>query len=931
MRRRTLAGAVIAAEVDRDEIQQFLTELERAGVAATTIPPGSDDSYQPAEQYGAALLELGTDPSQSLLLVDTPKALRSGGAAFGVTIGYDHGGCAHDLLRAGADAVVASLSDLPYSLLEDWSVNGIEDEEWTLRFCGFDPENERLREALTTVGNGFFGTRGALFSERIQDDTHNPGTYIHNLFDRAGTEVEGKTIFNNDFVNCPNWTLTEISTGSGAWLSPGSCEVVSYEHELDMRSGIMRRRVSYREENGRVTTVTAERFASMSDPHLAALRITVEPQNHSEPITVRALIDGDVRNYLVERYRDLEQRHIAVSEVTCENGSARLKAHTRDSKRSLTVEAHTRVYRADRSVVSRDSSTTETAAVETFQSEPGAAPVTLEKLVFIGTDTDPVPASRVDRAPHSESGTTFEKEKRAHTRAWRALWDKADIAIDGDRFASRILRLHTYHLLATASPHNTELDAGLPARGLHGEAYRGHIFWDELFILPFYARRFPEIARSHLMYRYRRLEEARRLATKNGFRGAMYPWQSAYSGGPESQEIHYNPESGEWDPDLSSLQRHIGISIAYDILIYNRITGDDEFLSQYGLEMLIELARFFSSLSTYEIDDDRYHIEGVMGPDEFHEKYPQASLDEGGFRDNCYTNFMTAWLLDSTNELLNSLGKVEQNEIRERLNLQEIEVEEWRAITTRMKIPFAHDLVLSQFDGYMDLQELDWDRYEQEYGNIRRLDRILKAEGDSPDRYKVSKQADVLMIFYLLDGEEVSRLLQLMGYGDIDAQQLLEQNFAYYEPRTSHGSTLSWIVHAAILSKLEGYRSQQLTFFQKCLESDVFDSQGGTTLEGIHCGVMAGSIDIITGRLCGLRSTPGRIELSPELPATWGSVTFVVENQGVDLRLTVTPSPTSATVVHVSRLTADGPPVTVHYNGIEETFTSTGARELTLR
>ena len=173
-------------------------------------------------------------------------------------------------------------------------------------------------------------------------------------------------------------------------------------------------------------------------------------------------------------------------------------------------------------------------------------------------------------------------------------------------------------------------------RGWHGEAYRGHVFWDELFIFPLINLRLPEITRSLLLYRYRRLSAARRAARLEGFEGAMFPWQSGSSGREESQSLHLNPRSGRWLPDNSSLQRHVNIAIAYNLYHYYQVNKDMEFMAFYGAEMLLDIARFLASLAEYNESFERYEILQVMGPDEYHDAYPDA--DTPGLDNNAYTN-----------------------------------------------------------------------------------------------------------------------------------------------------------------------------------------------------------------------------------------------------------------------------------------------------
>jgi trehalose/maltose hydrolase-like predicted phosphorylase len=413
--------------------------------------------------------------------------------------------------------------------------------------------------------------------------------------------------------------------------------------------------------------------------------------------------------------------------------------------------------------------------------------------------------------------------------------------------------------MQTASPHVTEIDASVAARGLHGEGYRGHIFWDELFVFPFLNWRFPELVRALLRYRHRRLPEARWAAAEAGYRGAMYPWQSGSSGREETQTLHLNPSSGRWLPDRSHRQRHVNVAIAYNVWQYYQTSGDLDFLCDEGAEMLLEIARFWSSIATRDPDGGRFSIRGVMGPDEYHDGYPDA--EEGGLDDNAYTNVMVAWTLGRALDSLALLPPDRRTELQERLGLRPEEVERWDQLTRRLTVPFHDGGIIGQFRGYESLAELDWDGYRRRYGDIRRLDRILEAEGDSTNRYKASKQADVLMLFYLLSADELRELLGRLGY-ELEADAI-PRTIDYYLRRTSHGSTLSSVVHAWVLARSDRRRSWR--FFTEALGSDVRDVQGGTTAEGIHLGAMAGTVDLVQRCYTGLEARGNVLWFSPSL------------------------------------------------------------------
>jgi len=515
---------------------------------------------------------------------------------------------------------------------------------------------------------------------------------------------------------------------------------------------------------------------------------------------------------------------------------------------------------------------------------------------------------------------SFDELLPAHVVAWQHIWHRCDVeAVEVNADALHrthlIVRLHVFHLVQTASPHTMELDVGIPARGWHGEAYRGHVFWDELFIFPFLVLRLPLLARSLLMYRYRRLGEARWAAEAAGYRGAMFPWQSGSTGREETDVLYYNPRGEDWIRDDTHLQRHVGAAIAYNIWKYHQATGDDEFLFVYGAEMLLEIARFWASIATWNEERGRYDIRGVAGPDEFHVRYPGRA--EPGLDNNAYTNLMAAWCLARAREVLEVLPAERGRELRESLGLTEVETSRWEAVSRKLYLPFHADGVLSQFEGYEALEEFDWEGYRRRYGDIGRLDLILDAEGTTPDRYKLSKQGDVLMLFYLFSTEELQGLFEQLGY-PFDAG-MIPRTIDYYLARTSHGSTLSGVVHAWVLARSQ--RSRSWPIFLEALRSDIDDIQGGTTPEGIHLGAMAGTVDLLQRCYSGLELRGGELRFNPSLPDELVRLSF-------DLRyrkhsLSVDLSPDELTIASAPGTAA---PITIVVNG-ERTPLGPGSRK----
>jgi trehalose/maltose hydrolase-like predicted phosphorylase len=756
--------------------------------------------------------------------------------------------------------------------------------DFTLTYEGFDPDEEGLREALTSTGNGYLCTRGAAEWEDA-DGVHYPGTYAHGVYNRETTILGGLPVLNEDLVNLPNWLVLKLRIEGEEAIRLADVELLAYRHWLDIRNATVTRELRFRDASSRETSLRSRRIVSMAAVHRAGIEWTLTAENWSGHVEVVSAIDGRVTNAGVARYQQLEGRHLdPVSPRTFGPEVIALKVQTRQSNLYISQAARTRVFdvsgvaTVERSLYQTEDYVQQMLAFELRQ----GSPVRVEKMVSFYTSRDPATSDTLTRAGTSvKRSGDFEEELGRQRSAWEELWRACDLRLPGDEQVQLLLRLHTSHLLQVCSRHTADIDAGVPARGLNGEAYRGHVFWDELYVYPFLNYRTPEITRGLLMYRYRRLGEARAAAREEGFRGAMFPWQSGSEGKEETQRLHLNPLSGRWEPDLSHNQRHVNAAIFYNIWHYFQATRDLTFLRDQGAEMMLEIARFWASIAHFNPERERYEIHGVMGPDEFHEKYPGAS--EGGLRNNAYTNVMVAWLCALAGGVLSLLPDSRAEALREKCGLDDEDRRTWEDMSRRMFVPFHDEGMISQFEGYEDLEELDWDAYRAKYGNIQRLDRILRAEGDDPNRYKLAKQADTVMLFYLLSPEELRQVFDRLGYEY--GPDTASKNIAYYDRRTSHGSTLSFVTHAGVLAALDPESSWER--FLVALKSDVGDVQGGTTQEGIHMGVMAGTLDLVQRSYVGAHVRDDALYFDPRLPAQIESVSFSMQFQRAPIQVTL--------------------------------------------
>jgi alpha,alpha-trehalase len=278
-------------------------------------------------------------------------------------------------------------------------------------------------------------------------------------------------------------------------------------------------------------------------------------------------------------------------------------------------------------------------------------------------------------------------------------------------------------------------------------------------------------------------------------------------------------------------------------------------------------------------------VRGIVGPDEFHTAYPgKDPTEDGGLDNNAYTNFMISWTLTRALDVLDLLPHNRSRELCDRIELSPAELRDWDDISRNLTIPFHADGIIGQFEGYEALEELDWDGYREKYGQIQRLDRILEGEGTDPNRYKVSKQADVLMLFFLFSTEQLTEIFDRLGY-DFTPDTIF-RTINYYMRRTSHGSTLSWVTHAWVLARADRPRSWELLC--QALDSDFADLQGGTTPEGIHLGGMAGTVDMIQRCYTGIETRANVLTFNPRLPDELTRLTTTIRYRGQTLDLEVT-------------------------------------------
>ena len=826
------------------------------------------------------------------------------------------------------------------------------EKDWTVIYTGFDKSEHPLQEALCSLGNGYFVTRGALEMERnlaateardepkderkaeekLKDggqipgkEWNYPGTYLAGGYNRLKSAVQDRIIENEDLVNWPNWMYLSFRINDDEWFDLDRLDIIDFETRLHLKDGILERSMRFRDNQERETSIVSRRLVSMDNFHAAALKWEFKAENWSGRVTFRSGIDGCIINNNVARYADLNQDHIEVLEKSDEgDNKVFLVSRSKQSLIQFAQMIQTKFYRDMNQLEIKQKKFEQTDFIAgdfEMQVSEGLV-IGIEKTATLFTSRDFAISDPLNEASNLISElSSFEVLAEKHRNVWEHLWIYNDIELNSRNGLDQlVLRLHIFHLYQTVSYHSIDYDIGVPARGWHGEAYRGHIFWDELYILPFIDLHHPQLSRSLLMYRYRRLSEARKAAFEKGYRGAMFPWQSGSNGREETQKVHLNPQSGRWLPDVSHLQYHINATIPYNVWHYYQSTGDMDFLLSHGAEMILSTALFWSSKAQFNEKRGRYEIRHVMGPDEYHTHYPDS--DEPGLHNNAYTNIMAVWVIQHALYLLDLLDDSCCQNLAKKVEYTPEDIEQWKDITRKMFVPFHEDQIILQFEGYEKLKELDWQHYYEKYGSKSlRLDRILEAEGDSCNFYKASKQADVLMLFYLFSQEALSAIFKKLGY-DFDPESI-PKNIEYYRKRTAHGSTLSQVIHSWVYAR--SHRDESWRRFREALMSDFRDVQGGTTHEGIHLGAMAGTLDLVQRCYSGLEIRDDVLWFNPQLPQNMNAVSFHLRYRSHWIKLNIDHKKLT---IHFDKGWAN--PVTIGVKGQTHKFETNDHKEFNL-
>ncbi|WP_336490368.1 glycoside hydrolase family 65 protein [Methylobacterium nigriterrae] len=481
------------------------------------------------------------------------------------------------------------------------------------------------------------------------------------------------------------------------------------------------------------------------------------------------------------------------------------------------------------------------------------------------SEEDPVP--RAEAAIERSTSVGWRAILEAHETAWKAHWAESGIVIDGDDDLQRALRFAVYHLTSAANPNDDRVSVG--ARGLTGDAYFGHVFWDtEIYLLPFYTAVWPKAARALLMYRFHTLPGARAKAELCGYRGALYPWESADTGAETTPDSVLGPDGKPIEILTGKMEHHISADVAYAVWQYWRATGDDDFFRDAGAEILLETARFWASRAVAEADGLR-HIRHVIGPDEYHE-----DVD-----DNAFTNVMARWNIARAVEavdLLRERWPDRAASLRDKLGLNDNELDDWRDAVARIVTGLDPATGLyEQFAGFHALKQLNVADYAD---HALPIDVVIGREQTQGSQ--VIKQADVVALIALLP--------------EVFPEQMAEINFRHYEPRCAHGSSLSAAMHARVAARLRD-ADITLRYMRETASLDLDpdpNSAGGIRIAGLGGLWQAAILGIAGVNLAG-----ETLELDPRLPPQWRALSFKVWWRGRSVGVSVAGDAVEATLI----------------------------------
>lgn len=732
--------------------------------------------------------------------------------------------------------------------------NYIKADEWNIIEEGFDPHLNKVSESLFSIGNGRMGQR-ANFEEAYSGETLQ-GNYVAGVYypdkTRVGWWKNGYPDYFAKVLNATNWIGIDIHI-DGEQLDLFTCKVTAFRRVLNMQQGTLSRAFRAELPGGKVVEVEAIRFCSIAEDELAALHYKITPVNFDGNILLSSFIDGDVKNqdanYDEKFWNEVKQEQ--------EGATDYLVLRTKKTEFDVCTASHsTIIYNTEKQnlqPVSKDKYLGKIAEIYVRQGqaiEIYKIAANLSSQNYDKTELLAAAKKKMEAAVAKGFNVLLEEQ----IEAWALKWKESDIVIEGDVKAQQAIRFNIFQLNQTYTGKDARLNIG--PKGFTGEKYGGSTYWDtEAYCIPFYLSTAPqEVAENLLVYRYKQLDKAIENAQKLGFDkgAALYPMVTM-----NGEECH-----NEWEITFEEIHRNG--AIAFAIFNYIRYTGNENYLAEYGLEVLVGIARFWKQRVNWSNDKQKYVMLGVTGPNEY----------ENNINNNWYTNKLAAWCLRYAIEAAGVVKSREPEKYKallEKMQLQEErEFADWTAVADQMYYPYDDkEQVFLQQDGFMDKEQIlvkDLPATARPLNQKWSWDRILRS--------CYIKQADVLQGMYFFEDEY--------------DQETLKRNFNFYESRTVHESSLSPCVHSILAAKIND-EEKAYEFYLRTARLDL-DDYNNDTEDGLHITSMAGTWMSIVEGFAGMRVRHGKLNFRPFLPKAWKSFSFNVGFRGFQLNVHINSS-----------------------------------------
>ncbi|MBL3715799.1 glycoside hydrolase family 65 protein [Lactococcus garvieae] len=717
--------------------------------------------------------------------------------------------------------------------------------DWTISQEGFDVRYLGKTESIMCLGNGYVGSRAAEEESYVGQsrDTFVSGTF--NYFDE------------NEVTELPNipdiWSMDFQINGQPFSLLTGKIE--AYKKTLDLKRGLLTREVSWSKDDVSLK-MTFKRFISKKRRHFMASQVHIENLGSPVSISIKTGINGQVSNEGSQHFTEGEKGLVEgkILQMCPQTTHRKLDVVISACHELKGVPATTRPEIGRRSFYMNFD----------FKLEKDKQ-VLLEKRASIYTsidnDIENHSIQNMRNVAVSElqdlEKQSFEELLAESAQSWAMIWKKHPIKITSDHPRDQLaIRFAKYHLHSMVPAHDERMNIG--AKGLSGQGYKGHTFWDtEIFMLPYFTFTHPEIAEKLLTYRYLGLEGAHKKAADNGYEGAQYPWEAAWPTDGEVTPVWGAADivTGKAMKILSGfIEQHITSDVAFGVKQYLDVTGNQDFANEKAYEILIDTAKFWASRLEYDSPNDRYVITNVMGPDEYKEE-----IDN-----NAYTNYTAHWNISYVIDLIGHL-KAEKPEVYARLdkefNLEALKAN-LKAKVDKIFLPQPTSAgIIPQDDTYLSKPELDLTKYKSADG----VDGLFHDYNlHQVNGFQVTKQADVLLLMLLFEG--------------LFEKELKLKNFDYYEPKTTHDSSLSLSTHA-ILSADLGKLDQSYDFFKQAINIDMGEYMKSSD-PGIHAASLGGIWQMVVFGYGGVRMIEGELRIEPNLPQAWSHLSYGFDYQG---------------------------------------------------